>query len=90
MDNIQTIAVKFLNGGWRLFQIPCKAAPNGDKPIYLNLDVWFNDRDTSIRFAGYTMNGRLMYKEMNLPRKVARTSNHTLDFYACEDIFKKH
>lgn len=86
MDNVQTIAVKFLNGGWRLFSIPNKAAPNGDKPVHLNLDMWFVDRDTSIRFAGYTQNGRLLYKEMNLPRKVPRRTKNKVDYYACEDI----
>jgi hypothetical protein len=86
MNDYQVVAIKFLNSGWRVFNIPNKPAPNGDRPTFLNLDKFFSDRSTSIRFAGYSLNGRLLYSETNQPRQAPRTIQRAIDLYACEDI----
>jgi len=74
----QTVGIGFLTDdnvigyNWVVIQIPVPdmASPSGPQLVTkLNLDDLFNDRETSIRFKGYSRSGRPLYTETNLFRK---------------------
>ena len=60
---------------WCIVKIPCQVVFNGrthDSVVELDLDHLFNERDTSIRFKGYSQNGRALYIETNKMRTKPR------------------
>lgn len=83
---LQTVAVGFLSKAdnttydWCVLQVPVQTQASGGNHILvtkMNLDDIFVDRDTSIRFKGYSRNGRPMYVETNMIRKVPRDYKST-------------
>jgi hypothetical protein len=53
---------------WCILKIPCQVVFNGrthDAITETDLDHLFDDRETSIRFKGYSRNGRPLYVETN-------------------------
>ena len=91
----QTIGIGFFDDmttgqdyNWVITTIPVPSQiVNGKSELVtlMNLDHIFVDRSTSIRFKGYTANGRPLYLETNLPRKYKQNKTIELtDFYKQE------
>ena len=98
MNGLQTVGIRFFHTDktskvdyvWRVFTIPVGIERSGKLVTHLNLDHIFRDRKTSIRFKGYTPNGRPLYMETNLERKVPQESTSNVDYYYMEDIKKQN
>jgi len=54
----------------------------------MNLDHIFVDRETSIRFKGYTTNGRPLYIETNLPRKAEQNKSIAFTNFYKQEQYK--
>lgn len=73
MQRQQTVAVKFLDGNWRIQPILVNVDARGTLITPLHLDRIFTLTDSSFRFMGYSRKtGRPMYEETTKERKFPR------------------